>query len=585
MDMSDRLSTIVVEPNSLAALTAENQVLRAEIRVAHEAAEITARMVVEEFEKADRLMSELQDTTQEVQRFNDELSNANQKLSELDRLKSDFLSSVSHELRTPLTSIRGFAKLVGRDLEAILSKLDIKDTKLLARAERINGNLTIIQEEGERLTRLINDVLDLAKIESGRIDWKMEVCDIAKLVEQAVAASTGQFADKQDVELMIDMDVGLPYVNVDRDRMVQVVINLLNNAAKFTHKGFVRIMAAPDADGGVLLTVQDTGEGFSSEDAEIIFDKFRQVIHGDTLHDKPKGTGLGLAICREIVEQFGGRIWAESQPGAGTVMSILLPASAKTMLQVPVPAETPERFETEVLGVKAERAAMPSLSIGPTSLERLMPLILVVDDDENVCGYLAQLLNQEGYQTISAANGRQALALAAAKRPDLVTMDIAMPVMDGDTAIAQFRRDPQLRNIPVVVVSALPSRDKSAGDAVLGKPVDETELLDTIRSLLNLHQFETIPPPREIAVPCLVLCPDELPKKMPPYIRTGHAEFCTLSDFMRRVNEGFEGVVVIPTGMLRHVDFSRLEKNKSLQLLVMPDEASEEKQPLPEVTS
>ncbi|MBI5119676.1 MAG: response regulator [Rhodospirillales bacterium] len=585
MDMSDRLSTIAVEPNSLAALTAENQVLRAEIRVAHEAAEITARMVVEEFEKADRLMSELQDTTQEVQRFNDELSNANQKLSELDRLKSDFLSSVSHELRTPLTSIRGFAKLVGRDLEAILSKLDIKDTKLLARAERINGNLAIIQEEGERLTRLINDVLDLAKIESGRIDWKMEVCDIAKLVEQAVAASTGQFADKQDVELMIDMDVGLPYVNVDRDRMVQVVINLLNNAAKFTHKGFVRIKTAPGADGGVLLTVQDTGEGFSSEDAEIIFDKFRQVIHGDTLHDKPKGTGLGLAICREIVEQFGGRIWAESQPGAGTVISILLPASAKTKTQVQIPAETPERFETESLGIPAKRTAKPALSTMPTSLERLMPLILVVDDDENVCGYLAQLLNQEGYQTISAANGREALELAAAKRPDLVTMDIAMPVMDGDTAIAQFRRDPQLRNIPVVVVSALPSRDKSAGDAVLGKPVDETELLDTIRSLLNLHQFETIPPPREIAVPCLVLCPDELPKKMPPYIRTGHAEFCTLSDFMRRVNEGFEGVVVIPTGMLRHVDFSRLEKNKSLQLLVMPDEASEEKQPLPEVTS
>ncbi|TAN56521.1 MAG: response regulator [Rhodospirillales bacterium] len=568
MDGIDLVQDGVAQAEALAALRAENQELRAEIRVAHEAAEITAKMVVEEFEKADRLMTQVQATTQEVQRFNEDLAEANRKLSELDRLKSDFLSSVSHELRTPLTSIRGFAKLVGRDLEAILGKLDIKDERVHAKANRISSNLSIIQDEGERLTRLINDVLDLAKIESGRIDWKMEACDIAQVVRQAMAASAGQFADKPAVKLSFELPPDLPTVKVDRDRMVQVLINLLNNAAKFTHQGKVEIRAAKQDDNWLLLTVQDTGEGFSPEDAEIIFDKFRQVIHGDTLRDKPKGTGLGLAICREIIEHFQGRIWATSEPGVGTLMSIALPPTDEQVLNRSLQPEINESIHVGTIQQLAEEE-----EIVQQNGERLLPLILVVDDDENVCAYLAQLLNQEGFQAITATNGSEAVEIALAKHPDLVTMDIAMPVMDGDTAIAHFRRDPKLRNIPVVVVSALPSREKSAGDAVLGKPVDETRLLETIRSLLKEQAAVLVPPARDVSVPCIVLCHEDPPSNMPPYVRTGQAEFCRLSEFAKRVSEGFEGVVIIPTGMLGHVDFSKLDNMKSVQLLVMPEDS------------
>lgn len=553
---------------TLAALRAENQELRAEIRVAHEAAEITAKMVVEEFEKADRLMTQVQATTQEVQRFNEDLAQANRKLSELDRLKSDFLSSVSHELRTPLTSIRGFAKLVGRDLEMILGKLEIEDERLHAKARRINDNLTIIQDEGERLTRLINDVLDLAKIESGRIEWKMESSDIAQVVRQAVAASAGQFADKPSVNLTVELDPNLPAVKIDRDRMVQVLINLLNNAAKFTHQGKVEIVAAKQDDNWLLLTVRDSGEGFPPEEAEVIFDKFRQVIHGDTLRDKPKGTGLGLSICREIIEQFKGRIWATSEPGVGTLISLSLPPTDEPVVNPQSSAQV--EASPQAGAVKQLTKEASTIDKGPN--ERLLPLILVVDDDENVCAYLEQLLSQEGFQAVSAPNGREAVELALAKQPDLVTMDIAMPVMDGDTAIALFRRDPRLRNIPVVVVSALPTREKSAGDAVLGKPVDEKQLLETIRSLLKRQVAPLVPPAWDVSLPCIVLCHDDLPKQMPPYVRTGQAEYCRLSEFVQRVSEGFDGVVVIPTEMLGHVDFAKLDSMKSIQLLVMPED-------------
>lgn len=570
MDGIDLISNGMSQAEALAALRAENQELRAEIRVAHEAAEITAKMVVEEFEKADRLMTQVQATTQEVQRFNEDLAEANRKLSELDRLKSDFLSSVSHELRTPLTSIRGFAKLVGRDLEAILGKLDIKDERLHGKAQRINDNLTIIQEEGERLTRLINDVLDLAKIESGRIDWKMEASDIALLIRQAVAASAGQFADKPAVKLCIELDNDLPAVKIDRDRMVQVLINLLNNAAKFTHQGMVEIRAAKQADNELLLTVRDTGEGFPPEEAEVIFDKFRQVIHGDTLRDKPKGTGLGLSICREIVEHFKGRIWATSEPGVGTLISIALPPTNEPVLhQMPS-----SQVAADLHGVSTQRTARQEDLADAASGQRLLPLILVVDDDENVCAYLAQLLTQEGFQAVTATNGQEAVEIALAKQPDLVTMDIAMPVMDGDTAIAQFRRDPKLRNIPVVVVSALPSREKSAGDAVLGKPVDEKQLLETIHSLLKEQAAVLVPPAWDVSMPCIVLCHEDPPTQMPPYVRTGQAEYCRLSEFVKRVSDGFEGVVIIPTGMLGHVDFAKLDSMKSVQLLVMPEDSS-----------
>ncbi len=254
-----------------------------------------------------------------------ELAEANRHLQELDKMKSDFLSSVSHELRTPLTSVLGFAKLIKREFHNNFFGMTENDAKVARKARRIEENLSIIVREGERLTRLINDVLDLSKIESGRMNWRDETCSLPDLVEQAVQAVSGEFANRPEVTLEMTVDRGLPPLVADRDRLVQVIINLLNNASKFTVEGRVAIQAKAAKAGWARVEVTDTGPGIPPDNLAQVFDQFYQVTRGDTLSDKPKGTGLGLSICKQIVEHYGGRIWVESVLGQGSSFIFELP--------------------------------------------------------------------------------------------------------------------------------------------------------------------------------------------------------------------------------------------------------------------
>jgi PAS domain S-box-containing protein len=241
--------------------------------------------------------------------------------------KSRFLSNVSHELRTPLTSVLGFAKVIGKRLdEVILPAVDTSDPKRARAARQVRDNLSIIVTEGERLTAMINNVLDLAKIESGRFDWKDEEISIAQLVQHAGNATASLFAGK-GLELRVVVDDDLPVVRGDSDQLLQVVINLLSNAVKFTDTGRVAVRAARD-DGVIRVSVSDTGVGIAPEDHDKVFEQFRQV--GDTLTDKPRGTGLGLPISKEIVEHHGGRLWFESAPGQGSTFYFSLPIKTET---------------------------------------------------------------------------------------------------------------------------------------------------------------------------------------------------------------------------------------------------------------
>lgn len=254
---------------------------------------------------------------------------------EIERMKEDFLSTVSHELRTPLTSVLGFAKVIARKLDDVVFPLvPAVDAKTTRTVQQVRDNLDIIVAEGQRLTALINDVLDLSKMEAGKIEWKREPTAIPGLLEHAIAATQSLFEQK-DVRIATDIAADLPPVVCDRDRIVQVSINLLSNAIKFTDRGSVTVAARrrqaadpPLANGGdfVVVAVSDSGIGVADRDIKNIFEKFKQV--GDTLTDRPKGTGLGLSICREIVESHGGRIWAESCIGAGSVFSFSLPLAA-----------------------------------------------------------------------------------------------------------------------------------------------------------------------------------------------------------------------------------------------------------------
>lgn len=254
-----------------------------------------------------------------------ELEAANVRLLELDQMKTSFLTSVSHELRTPLTSILGFAKLVAKDFTRHFQGLVPEGTRLAKRGQRILDNLDIIGQEGERLTRLINDLLDLAKIESGKVDWRDERIAPELLVTRAVRAVSGQLVHKPEVQLTVEVAPALPELTVDPDRMTQVLINLLHNAIKFTSRGQVRLEARMPRPGVLQLRVEDTGQGIHLVDLERIFDKFHQVAGRDTRVAKPAGTGLGLAICRQIVEHYQGAIWAESAWGQGSAFIVELP--------------------------------------------------------------------------------------------------------------------------------------------------------------------------------------------------------------------------------------------------------------------
>jgi PAS domain S-box-containing protein len=255
-----------------------------------------------------------------------QLEAANVRLQELDRLKSGFLSTVSHDLRTPLTSIMGFAKLISRDFNKYFRPFSIGHERLAHQAERLAANLGIIESEGERLTRLINDFLDLSKIESGRAEWRDAPVDALAVIQQAVDAVSGDYQGKPEVDLVMAVPSDLPELHMDRDRLSQILVNLLGNAIKFTDRGQVRLWAAVQ-DRTLRLEVADTGQGVPSDSLEKIFDKFHQAEGGDTVEDgrRRKGTGLGLAICRQIVGHYGGRIWVESALGRGSTFVVELP--------------------------------------------------------------------------------------------------------------------------------------------------------------------------------------------------------------------------------------------------------------------
>lgn len=267
--------------------------------------------------------------TSDLARKARELEIANKRLMELDKLKSTFLSSVSHELRTPLTSVRGFAKLIAKDVKYALKFVDADSPKLQRKISHITSNLDIIDQEATRLTVMINDVLDLNKIESGRQDWRDQDTPICTLMHNAAVAVVGLFAQKPDVELIIDCDENMPALYADPDRVQQVLINLLSNAAKFTQKGHVRMRAEMTKSGRVRFCVSDTGKGVEQDELDQIFDKFHQAGLGDTVDRSKQGTGLGLAICKHIVERYGGDIWAESTPGQGSSFYFQLPLKTK----------------------------------------------------------------------------------------------------------------------------------------------------------------------------------------------------------------------------------------------------------------
>lgn len=393
---------------------------------------------------------------------------------EIDRMKTDFISTVSHELRTPLTSVLGFAKLIQKKWErVILPEINVEKKRTQKAVHQVGNNLNIIVSEGERLTSLISDILDIAKIEAGKLEWQMENIAIATIIEQAIAATSVLFQTKK-IELIRDIPTDLPEVIGDRDRLIQVVINLLSNAIKFTDTGSITCRAQRFGN-ELVVSIIDTGIGLAPEDKAKVFEKFKQV--GDTLTDKPKGTGLGLPICQQIIKHHGGQIWVESELNQGSNFSFTLPVSSDVLKELEKTA-----YNSLVKQLK------DNLARTVTWENKSGKNILVVDDDAHIRSLLRQELEAQSYSVREAKDGMEALSQVKSQPPDLIILDVMMPSLSGFDVAAILRNDPETMDIPMIILSIIEDRQRGYRlgiDRYLTKPINTKSLLQEIKVLLS----------------------------------------------------------------------------------------------------
>ncbi|MDZ8188102.1 MAG: PAS domain S-box protein [Nostoc sp. ChiSLP02] len=393
---------------------------------------------------------------------------------EIDKMKTDFISTVSHELRTPLTSVLGFASIIKEKLETdVFPMFTTEDRKLQKTIKRVGENLNIIVSEAERLTSLINDVLDIAKMEAGKVEWQMQPLDPSELLDWATTSTSALF-ETNGLELITQIEPELPQIVGDRNRLLQVLINLISNAIKFTASGSITCRIQKESN-AICMSIIDTGVGIAPEDQPKVFEKFRQV--GDTLTDKPKGTGLGLPICKQIVEHHGGRIWVESELGKGSTFSFIIPIYTNNH-------KSSAKLNLDTL-VKQLKEHVISTNKAPNANRKT---ILVVDDDANIRELLRQQLENEGYNVREAKDGMDAIHQIKTVRPDLILMDVMMPQINGFDVAAVLKNDPQTADIPIIILSIIENKERGYHigiDRYFTKPINTEDLLSEIGLLLT----------------------------------------------------------------------------------------------------
>lgn len=407
----------------------------------------------------------------ELKRSNVELEQTIEEVKKIDKMKSDFLSTVSHELRTPLTSTIGFSKMILRRFKKdIVPVIPGNENKANKSAGKIKENLEIVISEGNRLSRLINNLLDLAKIEAGKIEWNFDRCALEDVCKSAMNA-VQSLAQEKKLSLKINAETDLLNISGDHDRMIQVVTNLLSNAIKFTDKGSISC-SLKNMGECVEVQIIDEGVGLKQDDLPKVFEKFKQV--GDTMTDRPKGTGLGLPICKEIVEAHKGKIWVESVLGKGCQFIFTIPAikaaRAITMKRPQLLQEVKDKLYGKI----------QSLEKGQT--------VLVVDDEDSIRNLVHQELEEAGYKVIEAVDGSDALSKVRKYQPDLIILDILMPVIDGFDVMTILKNNEETANIPILIYSIIEDREKGyrlGADDYLTKSGEADTLLKSVSSLIT----------------------------------------------------------------------------------------------------
>lgn len=431
----------------------------------------------------------------ELDRNRKVLEETNQKLTELDQIKNRFFANVSHELRTPLT-------LLIAPLENLLRRFNLDaETKEL---------LSTMHSNGMRLLKLINDLLDLVRLESGRMEVKREPLDMSEFVK-AVSSAARQVAQDKRLRLQTSIDANLGTVLADRDKLDKIVLNLVFNALKFTPAGGQVELRAERRDGKFVLAVIDTGMGISEKNLEHVFDRFWQA--DGSSKRKFQGMGIGLALVKELVEIQGGQVTVQSQEGKGTTFTVSLPYEPATAVERPQPAPEFSPEEAAAVGgtVTSEewlanlyrRAELfPALTPVQDSIRPVettgngdRPMVLVADDEPDMLRFLKSELSSH-YRVLEAVDGQQAIEKASQFLPDLILLDMMMPEKDGLQACREIRERTSTQSIPVVLLTAradeetkLAALGAGASD-FLAKPFSTTELHVRIKNLVESHKYQ-----------------------------------------------------------------------------------------------
>ncbi|MBB6634390.1 hybrid sensor histidine kinase/response regulator [Cohnella thailandensis] len=436
----------------LAALRGElererNERIKAE-RLAERKEEENGRLTNELRLLNDRLEAMVSERTAELEKARDEAVEAN-------RTKSQFLANMSHELRTPLNAIIGYSEMLREEAE---------EADVLGIAE----DLGKIHQAGKHLLTLINDILDLSKIEAGKMDLYLETCDLPSLIQDVVTTVTPLIEQKGN-RLTVEVQPG--ELRTDVTKLRQILFNLLSNAGKFTSEGSISLTAAFGEElgkPGVLFRVKDTGIGMTEEQMDHLFQAFRQADSSTT--KKYGGTGLGLAISQKLCHMLEGRIEAASVFGQGSTFSVYLP----------------------LLREEEQEAGLPS---APFGAKAAADTVLVIDDDPTALHLMQRLLGKEGCSVALARSGQEGIRLARELQPKLISLDVLMPGMDGWSVLAELKNDPQTASIPVIMISM--TDEKSLGYALgasefLTKPVYKERLIAALDKYVPKRQVDPI---------------------------------------------------------------------------------------------
>ncbi len=381
----------------------------------------------------------------ELTRLTQELADANRRTQEADRLKSQFLANMSHELRTPMNSIIGFSEIL---VERLHGRVETKHL----------GFLKHIHDSGQHLLGIINDILDLSKIEAGKMEIYPEYFSIAPVVESVCQVMRGMA--KSTPRFVLDVEPDLPQIETDLAKFKQILFNLLSNAVKFSPPDAPITVRARLDGGAITVAVRDEGIGIDPAHHAMIFMEFRQV--DGTARREFGGTGLGLALVKRFAELQGGAVNVESALGKGSTFSFTLPVRSRA-------AVITRPQESVPLHARSDR-------------------VLVVEDDPNAYDLIAAALGSAGYLSIRARHGEEALKMARESRPVAVTLDLVLPGVDGWEVLKRLKNDNDTREIPVVIISMIDNRDLGlalGADDYFIKPVDRDRLVDRVRSIVS----------------------------------------------------------------------------------------------------